>query len=467
MPKKYHLKVNPAPARFAPISKFSGVEIEGCLGCLVCVKRVSCVYDVYKNRKFDPIQVSDSADVQCVTCMRCVQECKKNILGRVRNPAFEHLGDDYWKPDIVTSIWKQAETGKIPVSGAGYRGRFYGPGFDSIWTDMSEIVRPTRDGIHGREYISTLIDMGHRPSRLVFGDDGTLLTEAPRILELPLPIVLDAPPLAFIGKGTLLALAEAAGRLETLMFATAPEAARTLKSHRHCLIVRFDPACDSAEAIEQAPAIELDYSPKVLDEAAKLKKSHPQAMRFVRVPFDEQATSRAIQLAEGGVDVIHLVADRQGKGGGARSGRFITDLVRETHLGLVGKAWRDRVTILVSGGMAMAEHVAKIIICGADGVVADLALMAAMECRLCTNCRTRSECPVRLDTVPVKWGAQRIVNLMGSWHSQLIEVMGAMGLREARRLRGEVGRAMFFEDLERESFAPVFGERIKTEERPV
>jgi hypothetical protein len=35
-----------------------------------------------------------------------------------------------------------------------------------------------------------------------------------------------------------------------------------------------------------------------------------------------------------------------------------------------------------------------------------------------------------------------------------------MGLREVRRLRGEVGRAMFFEDLEREIFAPIFGERI-------
>jgi hypothetical protein len=37
--------------------------------------------------------------------------------------------------------------------------------------------------------------------------------------------------------------------------------------------------------------------------------------------------------------------------------------------------------------------------------------------------------------------------------------MGAMGIREVRRLSGEVGRSMWFEDLERESFAPLFGER--------
>jgi hypothetical protein len=28
--------------------------------------------------------------------------------------------------------------------------------------------------------------------------------------------------------------------------------------------------------------------------------------------------------------------------------------------------------------------------------------------------------------------------------------MGAMGMREVRRLRGETGRAMFFEDMEKE-----------------
>jgi hypothetical protein len=48
-----------------------------------------------------------------------------------------------------------------------------------------------------------------------------------------------------------------------------------------------------------------------------------------------------------------------------------------------------------------------------------------------------------------------MTNLIGAWHSQLIEVLGAMGLREVRRLRGEVGRAMFYEDLERETFGSV------------
>ena len=39
---------------------------------------------------------------------------------------------------------------------------------------------------------------------------------------------------------------------------------------------------------------------------------------------------------------------------------------------------------------------------------------------------------------------------MASWHNQMLETLGAMGIREVSRLRGEVGRAIFFDDLEKE-----------------
>lgn len=465
MPKPYHIEVKPAPPRFAPVPKFSGLEIEGCLGCLVCVKRVSCVYDVYKKRKFDPAQIVDSADIQCLTCMRCVQECKKNILARVRNPAYERLGNDYWKPDIIASIWKQSETGKIPVSGAGYRGRFSGPGFDRIWTDMSEIVRPTRDGIHGREYINTMIDIGNRPARLSFDANGRLLTDVPQLLDLPLPVLLDRPDLNFVTTHTLKAIAEAANRLGTLAFASSSDATGPLKPLQHRLVVLLDPERDNPDTFADAPAVEIQYSANSVRAATAIKKATPQKIVFVRLRLDEHAAARAVALAEGGADVVHLAADTHGNGFGQKAGVFITELVREVHSALVGRCIRDRVTLIVSGGIALAEHVAKIIICGADGVCADLAILAAMECRLCSDCATRQACPVKLNSVPVNWGARRITNLMGAWHAQLIEVLGAMGLREVRRLRGEVGRAMFFEDLERENFAPVFGKRIDSASR--
>jgi len=89
-------------------------------------------------------------------------------------------------------------------------------------------------------------------------------------------------------------------------------------------------------------------------------------------------------------------------------------------------------------------------LCGADGVAVDLPLLVALECRICKRCIDGLICPVEIENIDPDWGTQRITNLIGAWHSQLIELMGAMGIREACRLRGETGRAMFFEDMERE-----------------
>ena len=136
---------------------------EDCSSCHNCVKR-GCVYGFYRDEADtlrDELGYLDYI-YQCKGCLNCVQNCTKNILTRVVNPEYRRLGDDYYTPEIILSTWFQAETGRIPVSGAGYGGPFSGPGFDSMWTDMSEIVRPTRDGIHGREYISTSVDVGRK-----------------------------------------------------------------------------------------------------------------------------------------------------------------------------------------------------------------------------------------------------------------------------------------------------------------
>jgi len=466
MPKKYHIHVEQTSPRFLPVPKYSVMEIEGCLGCLECVKRDACMYDTYKDHRFVPGEFVDSGESKCVMCMSCVQECKKNILSRAVNPRWQALGDAYWTPDLIERLWKQASNGKVPVSGAGYRGPFCGPGFDMIWTDMSEIVRPTRDGIHGREYISTVIELGRKPERLDFDAQGKLLTEPPTFLELPLPVVLDMPLGAMRGGNARLAIARAAGKLGTLALASLEEAAGALAGQCDNLWVKFDPATDDLKQLEAMHIAELAWSETVLDDYAKIKANNPEMILSVRLTLDEHAAERAVAMTRAGVGVIFLQAGMDGQGFGAKKEAFITRLVREVHLALVAEGIRDRVTLMASGGIALAEHVAKIILCGADGAGIDLALYAALECRLCKDCLGEPSCPVAIETAPVEWATQRLVNLVGALHSQMIEVMGAMGLREARRLRGEVGRAMFFDDLERECFAPVFGPRTKEQQFP-
>jgi glutamate synthase domain-containing protein 2/Na+-translocating ferredoxin:NAD+ oxidoreductase RNF subunit RnfB len=462
MPAKYHVHVEPATSKRFPISKFSAIEDDGCLGCRECVKRDSCVYDVYGQREFDSAQVVDSADVLCVSCMRCVQECKKNIIHRARNPQYERIGDEYWQPDWVASIWKQSETGKIPVSGAGYRGPFAGPGFDEMWTDMSEIVRPTRDGIHGREYISTVIELGRRPSRLEFDDEGNLLTETPPFVEIPVPMVLDIPQRSFVAESTRRAIAQAADALHTFAIASFEDAAGPLADQKDHLIVRFDPANDDVTKLDSVAIVELPYFDGIAEAIETVRAANAEGVVSVRIPLDEHAMARGLALAASDAGILHFQADHQGNGLGKRSGDFCIDLMKEIHFALLEGGVRDQVTVLITGGIAMAEHVAKIIACGADGVGVDLALLVALECRLCTDCGARAVCPVDLDAVSVEWGAQRITNLLGAWHSQLLEILGAMGLREVRRLRGELGRTLFFDDLEKSSFAPLFGSRTRT-----
>jgi len=50
-----------------------------------------------------------------------------------------------------------------------------------------------------------------------------------------------------------------------------------------------------------------------------------------------------------------------------------------------------------------------------------------------------------------------INNRRASGRAQVLEVMGAMGLREVQRLKGEMGRAMFQKELEREAFEGIYG----------
>jgi TPP-dependent indolepyruvate ferredoxin oxidoreductase alpha subunit len=82
MPEKYHIHTHPAPARFAPIPKFSMIEKDGCLGCLDCIKD-HCVYRVYDERTFDPQQMIDTLDTLCMSCLRCIQGCKKRLITRL------------------------------------------------------------------------------------------------------------------------------------------------------------------------------------------------------------------------------------------------------------------------------------------------------------------------------------------------------------------------------------------------
>ena len=446
------IHTKPVPHRFEPLTK-SGIIAweEGCIKCAVCVKTL-CVYDVYRHRGLNPRQMIDSIDNQCMNCFRCVQNCPKELIHKSLNPEYKAIGDFYWAPDIIAQLWNQAETGKIPVSGAGYPGPFSGSGFDSMWTDMSEIVRPTRDGIHGREYISTAVDLGNTPEYIRFAESGELEKDQMQIVDIPLPIIMRPPSFGAISDKTIKGWAMAAQRMGTLLALPRETINEELDDFGKGLMPQLSPKdLNLAEMPPGVQVVEIAWAEGWETIVNNIRKQNPSFLISVKIPMSDGMEEKALAAVKEGVSILHLEGGANGRFLDDET-RFLKDGIRSLHLQLVENDVRDTMTLLTSGGIAMAEHVAKAIICGADAVFVDFPILIALECRMCRRCTKGLSCPVEISGASSRWVAARVVNLLGAWHNQLLELMGAMGIRDARRLRGEAGRAMFFEDLDESEF---------------
>jgi len=415
-----------------------------------------CIYGVFGGRfgGFHPIKDC------CTGCMRCVLEYP-GICNVDRNLEFFNFADSYWIPDDpstssfspVSTIAYEASTGKIPIKGMGYKGSFSGKGWDSIWTDMSEIVRPTRDGVYGREYISTLVDLGRKPKFLELA--GEVTQHASRTAEISIPIIFDYLPPNLSSQSILSSIAHASQQVGTLFIAS-PEQADGLPEHnREQLVPLVTPSTVTInhDAILRASTVELlEYDSTAVEQ---IREINPGSPICVRLPLTRSADRTATKLAREGVDVIHLYANYHGNGWDGENSMFASDLIRAVHGKLVEEALRDEVTLIASGGITLAEHVPKAIICGADLVAIDTTILVALQAEFLSECASPETGKIRREEFDSRWGEQRLVNLLASWHDQLIEILSAMGMRDVRRLRGDVGRAMFNEDLEREAFADI------------
>jgi hypothetical protein len=462
--QRYHIDTQPAPDlvpwpnqfrvevnRFY-LAKLLLSEIIHQRGDVKAITSRPCVYGTFSG----PIGGFAPRPQHCVACLRCTTQHPETVTIR-RNPDRMSLGDSFLTWRYVNAIAYESQTGSIPVKGAGYRGRFGGEGWDGMWTDMSEIVRPTRDGIHGREFISTVVDIGEKPAYLSFDEKGQLDGEAPRVVTIPVPLLYDRPPASAASASTYKLWSQAAAETQTL--AVLPIAAVLREGLRGEQIIPL------VEAGEEDLLSELDFQPAIIEVKApataslleRLKKHHPESIIAVRMPYPNGEA--LLDLYDRGVRVFHLLADFHGYGPG---GRFVIDLIREAHMAFVDAGLRDSVTLIGSGGIIAAEHVPKAIICGLDAVALDTPLLVALQAQFEGDCIDRRKSQFRLPKALAKpdsfaWGVQRLKNMTAAWRDQLLEILGAMGLREVRRLRGEMGRAMFMANLEREAFGEIEG----------
>jgi hypothetical protein len=181
-----------------------------------------------------------------------------------------------------------------------------------------------------------------------------------------------------------------------------------------------------------------------------LQRRFPDSIVCIRVPMD----TNILELVQHGARVFYLTANYHGYIGD----QFVMDLILQAHRRLVDAGVREEVTLIGSGGIILAEHVPKAIICGLDAVALDVALAVALQARFTGECLDREASSLSFPRLEIAWGVQRLKNFAASWRDQLLEILGAMGMREVRRLRGEIGRCMFQRDLEREIFGEQGGE---------
>jgi glutamate synthase domain-containing protein 2 len=449
--QRYHIEVRPAPEIADHPTRFR-VKVKKHRLLAMVLREVfdlrtpmkvalsrPCVYGVYGR----PVGGLAPIHAKCVGCLRCSTQYPE-FIAILPNPRRGELGDGYLTPDWVDTINYEAGVGHVPVRGAGYRGEFGGEGWDGMWTDMSEIVRPTRDGIHGREFISTAVDIGEKPMFLRFGRRGEAVGAVPRVLSLPVPFLFDAPPRSAEKKAVINVLAATAERVGTLAIMPVAAALRRALAGDHVVPLVAPAEIATAAALGSAPRLMFleGWDEKAY---AALVRRLPDTLVGVRVPFEVDVLS----LVRAGVRVFHLTADYHGR----TANGFVADRIQEVHRELIEAGVREEVTLIGSGGVVLAEHVPKAIICGLDAVALDTAPLAALQARFEGDALDRATARVRLPRLPRAWGVQRLTNLAAAWRDQLLEVMGAMGLREVRRLRGELGRCMFQRDLEREAFS--------------
>lgn len=436
IPRRFNVKVG----KFG-LAKLIFTEFFKYFGKWETILSRPCTYGVFSG----PVGGFSPRPDLCVGCLRCEIQ-HPSFVKVTPNPELRALGDSYLTWKHIITIDEEARKGGVPVRGQGYRGRFGGPGFDGMFTDMSEIVRPSRDGIHGRELIGTGVDIGAKPMHLEFDETGSV-TNAPNMMSIQTPFFFDIPAKTLDSNLVKEIYAKTAEQVDTF-------AILNLKDVKHMELwsANVVPLINKSCEIEgETKMVQL----QTWDKALHSEMSAKGLLVSSRLEMKGDWKSKMIEMKNEGCTIIHLVADHHGLDS---NGGFLMDTLADAHLALIAEGDRDEVTLLGSGGVAGADHLPKSIISGLDAVGLDHVLLIALQARLSGETRVRDKVSIELHKkLNMKWGVQRLVNLSCSWRDQMLEILGAMGVREVRRLRGEFGRAMLCAELEVEAFGDIEG----------
>lgn len=458
-----------------------------CIKCQACARQ--CSNEVHRYDADLDMMISDSQ--QCVDCQRCVCICPTGALKIVDNPN-KFRNNSNWSQQIMTEVYKQAETGGVLLSAMG-NPKEYPVYWDKILLNASQVTNPPIDPL--REPMETKVFLGKKPKNVSFNEDGSVKTETTPTLELSTPIMFSAMSYGSISRNAHESLARAAtelgifyntgeGGLHKDFYQYGPNTIVQVASGRFGVFkdyletgaaieikmgqgakpgigghlpgakiledvsrTRMIPM--GTDAISPAPHHDI-YS---IEDLRQLVLSLKEATEYkkpviVKIAAVHNVAAIASGIARSGADIIAIDGYRGGTGAAPTRIRDNVGIPIELALASVDQRLRDEgirneVSVVVAGSIRSISDVVKAIALGADACYIGTAALLALGCHLCRSCQTgkcnwgiATQRPDLVKRLNPNIGYQRLVNLVHAWDHEIKEMMGGMGINSVEALKG-------------------------------
>lgn len=458
-----------------------------CIKCQACARQ--CSNEVHRYDADLDMMISDSH--QCVDCQRCVCICPTGALKIVDNPN-KFRNNSNWSQQIMTEVYKQAETGGVLLSAMG-NPKEYPVYWDKILLNASQVTNPPIDPL--REPMETKVFLGKKPKNVSFNEDGSVKTETTPTLELSTPIMFSAMSYGSISRNAHESLARAAtelgifyntgeGGLHKDFYQYGPNTIVQVASGRFGVFkdyletgaaieikmgqgakpgigghlpgakiledvsrTRMIPM--GTDAISPAPHHDI-YS---IEDLRQLVLSLKEATEYkkpviVKIAAVHNVAAIASGIARSGADIIAIDGYRGGTGAAPTRIRDNVGIPIELALASVDQRLRDEgirneVSVVVAGSIRSSSDVVKAIALGADACYIGTAALLALGCHLCRSCQTgkcnwgiATQRPDLVKRLNPNIGYQRLVNLVHAWDHEIKEMMGGMGINSVEALKG-------------------------------